>query len=42
MMKIFISKKLANSFEGKMPSFIKKMHNIFLNNLSTIKKPLTI
>lgn len=31
MMKGYINKKLANSFQNKMPSWIKKMHDMFLD-----------
>jgi len=39
MMKGLLSKKLTNSFQGKMPNFIHKMFNIFLKNIHNIPKP---
>lgn len=32
-MKLIINKKLANSFHSKLPSWIKKMHDLFVDHL---------
>lgn len=31
-MKSYINKKLHNTFDNKMPKWIKKMHEVFLDN----------
>ena len=32
MMKSYVNKKLANSFQNKIPDWIKKMHELFLDS----------
>ena len=32
MMKNYVNKKLANSFQNKIPDWIKKMHDLFLES----------
>lgn len=32
MMKNYVNQKLTHSFEGKIPNWIKKMHEVFIEN----------